>query len=97
MTVLEPRKHRVQQTSQQPEQSTYFISLGDFNLTLLDHLIVDPGLRMVGCNNKLNAGYAANRYTHVGCGRLRGWSLSLKWIQLLKGFETQVPVSIQEP
>ncbi|KAF8749376.1 hypothetical protein HU200_012715 [Digitaria exilis] len=33
---------------------------GDFNLTLLDHLIAEPGLRLVGCCNELNAGYAAD-------------------------------------
>ncbi|TVU47569.1 hypothetical protein EJB05_07175, partial [Eragrostis curvula] len=34
---------------------------GDFNLTLLDHLIAEPGLRLVGCCNELNAGYACAR------------------------------------
>nr|AAA90948.1 pyruvate decarboxylase 2 [Oryza sativa Indica Group]AAB40530.1 pyruvate decarboxylase 2 [Oryza sativa Indica Group] len=34
---------------------------GDFNLTLLDHLIAEPGL-LVGCCNELNAGYAADGY-----------------------------------
>ena len=33
---------------------------GDFNLTLLDHLIAEPGLTNVGCCNELNAGYAAD-------------------------------------
>ncbi|KAK3128112.1 hypothetical protein QOZ80_7AG0582750 [Eleusine coracana subsp. coracana] len=33
---------------------------GDFNLTLLDHLIAEPGLRFIGCCNELNAGYAAD-------------------------------------
>lgn len=35
---------------------------GDFNLTLLDHLIDEPGLNLVGCCNELNAGYAADGY-----------------------------------
>ncbi|KAG4124302.1 hypothetical protein ERO13_D10G031701v2 [Gossypium hirsutum] len=29
---------------------------GDFNLTLLDHLIAEPGLKLIGCCNELNAG-----------------------------------------
>uniref|UniRef100_A0A453AK19 pyruvate decarboxylase n=1 Tax=Aegilops tauschii subsp. strangulata TaxID=200361 RepID=A0A453AK19_AEGTS len=33
---------------------------GDFNLTLLDYLVAEPGLRLVGCCNELNAGYAAD-------------------------------------
>ncbi|RWR78872.1 pyruvate decarboxylase 2 [Cinnamomum micranthum f. kanehirae] len=35
---------------------------GDFNLTLLDHLIAEKGLNNVGCCNELNAGYAADGY-----------------------------------
>ncbi|CAH9138610.1 unnamed protein product [Cuscuta epithymum] len=35
---------------------------GDFNLTLLDHLIAEPSLNNVGCCNELNAGYAADGY-----------------------------------
>ncbi|XP_078159531.1 pyruvate decarboxylase 2-like [Carex rostrata] len=35
---------------------------GDFNLTLLDHLIAEPELRLIGCCNELNAGYAADGY-----------------------------------
>lgn len=35
---------------------------GDFNLTLLDHLIAEPSLKNVGCCNELNAGYAADGY-----------------------------------
>ena len=35
---------------------------GDFNLTLLDHLIAEPELKLVGCCNELNAGYAADGY-----------------------------------
>ncbi|KAJ4978856.1 hypothetical protein NE237_009636 [Protea cynaroides] len=40
---------------------------GDFNLTLLDHLIAEPGLNLIGCCNELNAGYAAD-----GFARRRG-------------------------
>lgn len=35
---------------------------GDFNLTLLDHLIAEPKLKNIGCCNELNAGYAADGY-----------------------------------
>ncbi|EXC36324.1 Pyruvate decarboxylase isozyme 2 [Morus notabilis] len=35
---------------------------GDFNLGLLDHLVAEPGLNLVGCCNELNAGYAADGY-----------------------------------
>ena len=35
---------------------------GDSNLTLLDHLIAEPGLNLIGCCNELNAGYAADGY-----------------------------------
>eukprot|EP01018_Ginkgo_biloba_P000833 Gb_33733 [translate_table: standard] len=35
---------------------------GDFNLALLDHLLAEPGLNLVGCCNELNAGYAADGY-----------------------------------
>ncbi|XP_066334608.1 pyruvate decarboxylase 3-like [Miscanthus floridulus] len=38
--------------------SDVFAVPGDFNLTLLDHLIAEPGLCVVGCCNELNAGYA---------------------------------------
>ncbi|XAR68792.1 Pyruvate decarboxylase [Bertholletia excelsa] len=42
---------------------------GDFNLTLLDHLIAEPGLNVIGCCNELNAGYAADGYArHRGVG-----------------------------
>ncbi|CAM6114831.1 unnamed protein product [Calypogeia fissa] len=40
---------------------------GDFNLVLLDHLMLEPGLKLVGCCNELNAGYAAD-----GFARRRG-------------------------
>ncbi|XP_068644203.1 pyruvate decarboxylase 1-like [Aristolochia californica] len=38
---------------------------GDFNLTLLDHLIAEPDLNLVGCCNELNAGYAADGYARA--------------------------------
>ncbi|XP_062231635.1 pyruvate decarboxylase 1 isoform X2 [Phragmites australis] len=38
---------------------------GDFNLTLLDYLIAEPGLTLVGCCNELNAGYAADGYARA--------------------------------
>ncbi|KAJ9693993.1 hypothetical protein PVL29_009793 [Vitis rotundifolia] len=42
--------------------SDVFSVPGDFNLTLLDHLIAEPGLKNIGCCNELNAGYAADGY-----------------------------------
>jgi hypothetical protein len=42
--------------------SDVFAVPGDLNLTLLDHLIAEPGLRVVDCCNELNTGYAANGY-----------------------------------
>ncbi|XP_060216847.1 pyruvate decarboxylase 1-like [Lycium barbarum] len=38
---------------------------GDFNLTLLDHLIAERELNLIGCCNELNAGYVANGYTRA--------------------------------
>jgi len=43
---------------------------GDYNLVLLDELLKQPGLRMIGCCNELNAGYAADGYA-----RVRGFSM----------------------
>lgn len=40
----------------------FFSVPGDFNLVLLDELLKQPALRMVGCCNELNAGYAADGY-----------------------------------
>src|SRR5215467_2889109 len=40
----------------------YFAVPGDFNLILLDQLLQNPRLRMIGCCNQLNAGYAADGY-----------------------------------
>ncbi|XP_047317325.1 pyruvate decarboxylase 2-like [Impatiens glandulifera] len=42
--------------------SDVFTVPGDFNLTLLDHLIAEPKLKNIGCCNELNAGYAADGY-----------------------------------
>ncbi|KAI5325928.1 hypothetical protein L3X38_035002 [Prunus dulcis] len=39
---------------------------GDFNLTLLDHLIAEPGLTNIGCCNELNADYTAEGYERSG-------------------------------
>jgi TPP-dependent 2-oxoacid decarboxylase len=40
----------------------FFTVPGDFNLVLLDELLKQPDLRMIGCCNELNAGYAADGY-----------------------------------
>jgi TPP-dependent 2-oxoacid decarboxylase len=40
----------------------YFTVPGDFNLVLLDQLLKNPRLQLVGCCNELNAGYAAEGY-----------------------------------
>ncbi len=40
----------------------YFAVPGDFNLLLLDELLKNPRLKMIGCCNELNAGYAADGY-----------------------------------
>uniref|UniRef100_A0A0E0F486 pyruvate decarboxylase n=1 Tax=Oryza meridionalis TaxID=40149 RepID=A0A0E0F486_9ORYZ len=45
--------------------SDVFAVPGDLNLTLLDHLIAEPGLHIVGCCNELNAGYAADGYARA--------------------------------
>ncbi|KAK9047842.1 hypothetical protein SSX86_033196 [Deinandra increscens subsp. villosa] len=42
--------------------SDVFSVPGDFNLTLLDYLVAEPGLNLIGCCNELNAGYAADGY-----------------------------------
>ncbi|CAL5420362.1 unnamed protein product [Camellia sinensis] len=47
--------------------SDVFSVLSDFNLTLLDHLLAEPDLNLIGCCNELNAGYAAD-----GFARSRG-------------------------
>ncbi|KAE8141822.1 thiamine pyrophosphate enzyme, N-terminal TPP binding domain-containing protein [Aspergillus pseudotamarii] len=48
----------------------YFVVPGDTNLTLLDALQENPGLRMVECCNELNTGYAADGYARASEGRM---------------------------
>jgi TPP-dependent 2-oxoacid decarboxylase len=49
----------------------YFTVPGDFNLVLLDQLLKNPRLQMIGCCNELNAGYAAEGYARAnGIGAL---------------------------
>eukprot|EP01041_Mallomonas_annulata_P000570 gene570-1099_t len=43
----------------------FFSVPGDYNLLLLDELLLVKGLKMVGCCNELNAGYAADGYARV--------------------------------
>ncbi|PIA32969.1 hypothetical protein AQUCO_04200008v1 [Aquilegia coerulea] len=38
---------------------------GDFNLTLLDFLVEETDLNLIGCCNELNAGYAADGYARA--------------------------------
>ncbi|KAH7301031.1 hypothetical protein KP509_23G008800, partial [Ceratopteris richardii] len=38
---------------------------GDFNLVLLDHLLSEGSLKLVGCCNELNVGYAADGYARA--------------------------------
>ncbi|CAI7593091.1 unnamed protein product [Penicillium manginii] len=40
----------------------FFAVPGDSNLLLLDQILKNPSLRLVGCCNELNAGYAADGY-----------------------------------
>jgi TPP-dependent 2-oxoacid decarboxylase len=46
----------------------FFTVPGDFNLVLLDELLKQPALRMIGCCNELNAGYAADGYARATGG-----------------------------
>jgi TPP-dependent 2-oxoacid decarboxylase len=49
----------------------YFTVPGDFNLVLLDQLLKNSNLQMIGCCNELNAGYAAEGYARAnGIGAL---------------------------
>ncbi|PZO47508.1 MAG: pyruvate decarboxylase [Phormidesmis priestleyi] len=43
----------------------YFTVPGDYNLVLLDQLLKNDRLKMIGCCNELNAGYAADGYARV--------------------------------
>jgi pyruvate decarboxylase len=47
---------------------TVFSVPGDFTLTLLDELLDDPRLRLVGTCNELNAGFAADGYSRATGG-----------------------------
>ena len=38
---------------------------GDFTLALLDHLITEPELNLIGCYNELNTGYAVDGYARA--------------------------------
>lgn len=46
----------------------FFTVPGDYNLVLLDELIKNPDLTMIGCCNELNAGYAADGYARATGG-----------------------------
>lgn len=46
----------------------YFTVPGDFTLSLLDELLKEKSLSMVGCCNELNAGYAADGYARATKG-----------------------------
>ncbi len=46
----------------------FFSVPGDFNLVLLDGILKEPQLRMIGCCNELNAGYAADGYARATGG-----------------------------
>ncbi|PYI00594.1 thiamine diphosphate-binding protein, partial [Aspergillus sclerotiicarbonarius CBS 121057] len=48
----------------------YFVVPGDSNLVLLDNLLKNPNLRMVGCCNELNTGYAADGYARLSPTRI---------------------------
>jgi len=49
----------------------YFTVPGDFTLVLLDQLLKNPRLQLIGCCNELNAGYAAEGYARSnGVGAL---------------------------
>jgi pyruvate decarboxylase len=43
----------------------YFAIPGDYNLALLDRILENPNLTMIGCCNELNAGYAADGYARA--------------------------------
>ncbi|KKK20254.1 hypothetical protein ARAM_004109 [Aspergillus rambellii] len=45
--------------------SDYFVVPGDMNMNLLDEILKNKALRMVGCCNELNAGYAADGYARA--------------------------------
>ncbi|KXS19137.1 hypothetical protein M427DRAFT_91671, partial [Gonapodya prolifera JEL478] len=43
----------------------YFAVPGDFNFSILDEILQNPRLRLVGCCNELNAAYAADGYSRA--------------------------------
>ncbi|XVE62067.1 hypothetical protein DITRI_Ditri06bG0089300 [Diplodiscus trichospermus] len=43
----------------------FFSIPGDFKLTLLNHLIAESGLNLIGCYNELNVGYVADGYAKL--------------------------------
>lgn len=43
----------------------YFVVPGDFNLVLLDQILLFPSLKLISCCNELNAAYAADGYARV--------------------------------
>jgi hypothetical protein len=64
----------------------YFVVPGDFNLVLLDQILLFPQLRLISCCNELNAAYAADGYARAKVrnkgDRSRASSLSLAHIGL---------------
>lgn len=48
----------------------YFVVPGDFNLTLLDQILTNTKLQMVGCCSELNVGYAADGYARSSPDRV---------------------------
>ncbi|CAD6224909.1 unnamed protein product [Miscanthus lutarioriparius] len=57
----QPQRLRRRQAAAAIGASDVFAVPGDFNLTLLDYLIAEPGLSLAGCCNELNAEYARSR------------------------------------
>ena len=45
--------------------SDVFSVPGDYNMALIDYLVAEPGLNLIGCCNELNAGYAADGYARA--------------------------------
>lgn len=56
----------------------YFVVPGDFNLILLDQILLFPQLQMISCCNELNAGYAADGYARVKVSCLDRADISAK-------------------
>ncbi len=50
---------------QQIGVNDYFVVPGDFNLVLLDEMLLNKNLNMISCCNELNAGYAADGYSRA--------------------------------